>query len=370
MRPFTDRLTSIDALRGAAALAVVLFHTRLLGETAAPWQKLLGAPIYLGHAAVYLFFVVSGFCIHQGVARRLAAGASPHVEFLPFWKRRLRRLYPPYLAALLLYALVAAAASRPASGPNWWVDLGAHVLLLHNLDRHTAYSFCGVFWTLAIEEQLYLAYFLLLPWRRQWGWGRLLVALLAVRCGWYVASQFAAGRFPGWPTAEFWPPHWLPWALGALSAEWSTGAVKLPRWTRNYRSGLLALAGAALLTESRDGYTINLIAYPLWALGFFTLLNSSVQAERAGSPLPRPTLWLAGIGAYSYSLYLTHGLILDHLARPLAYWLQVPVAPGLRLALVPLCLLFAWCFHQLIERRFLNPPVPLGAADEPEPTTR
>ncbi len=37
-----------------------------------------------------------------------------------------------------------------------------HLLMLHNLDPNTCYTINGVFWTLAIEEQLYLAYFLLL----------------------------------------------------------------------------------------------------------------------------------------------------------------------------------------------------------------
>jgi peptidoglycan/LPS O-acetylase OafA/YrhL len=41
-------------------------------------------------------------------------------------------------------------------------DVVMHLLMLHNFDPHTCYSINGVFWTLAIEEQLYLAYFLLL----------------------------------------------------------------------------------------------------------------------------------------------------------------------------------------------------------------
>ncbi len=50
-------------------------------------------------------------------------------------------------------------------------DVVMHLLMLHNLDPHTCYSINGVFWTLAVEEQLYLAYFLLLFLRNRWGWG-------------------------------------------------------------------------------------------------------------------------------------------------------------------------------------------------------
>jgi peptidoglycan/LPS O-acetylase OafA/YrhL len=61
-----------------------------------------------------------------------------------------------------------------------------HLLMLHNLDPKTCYSINGVFWTLAIEEQLYLAYFLLLFLRRRWGWSLALTMCLLARLGWMV----------------------------------------------------------------------------------------------------------------------------------------------------------------------------------------
>jgi peptidoglycan/LPS O-acetylase OafA/YrhL len=132
--------------------------------------------------------------------------------------------------------------------------------------------------------------------------------------------------------------------------------VKLPGWSRDPRLALLSLAAAALLTESRDAYWINLAAYPLWALGCFALLNAAVDVEVRQGQLPRPALWLAGIGTFSYSLYLTHTLVLDHLARALALGFAVPPTPVLRLTLVPVCLLAAWGYYQVVERRFLNRP--------------
>ena len=57
-----------------------------------------------------------------------------------------------------------------------------HLLMLHNLDPHTCYTINGVFWTLAIEEQLYLAYFLLLFLRVRFGWG-VTIAVCLSRAG-------------------------------------------------------------------------------------------------------------------------------------------------------------------------------------------
>src|SRR5215218_1506288 len=100
------RLRSVDALRGIAALGVVVYHAVEQGKQALP-NNLLAYPLRLvqfissfGYVGVFLFFVISGFCIHLQWARTRAAGEEPDVRFAPFWKRRLRRLYPPYLIAL------------------------------------------------------------------------------------------------------------------------------------------------------------------------------------------------------------------------------------------------------------------------------
>ena len=53
--------------------------------------------------------------------------------------------------------------------------------MLHNFDERTIFSIDGVFWTLAIEEQLYLEYFLLLPLRERWGWRTTLIVCLKPR---------------------------------------------------------------------------------------------------------------------------------------------------------------------------------------------
>ena len=114
--------------------------------------------------------MISGFCIHLQWARARAAGEEPQIKFGAFWKRRIRRLYPPYAIALAFYLLLTAWTVGLDVTRFFIYDIGMHLLMLHNLDFHTAYSINGIFWTLAIEEQLYLAYFLLLFIRVRWGW--------------------------------------------------------------------------------------------------------------------------------------------------------------------------------------------------------
>ena len=64
------RLRGIDALRGIAALGVVFYHAVDQGDKVLP-QNLLQYPVRLvqfassfGYISVFLFFVISGFCIH------------------------------------------------------------------------------------------------------------------------------------------------------------------------------------------------------------------------------------------------------------------------------------------------------------------
>jgi peptidoglycan/LPS O-acetylase OafA/YrhL len=93
------RLTSIDALRGIAALGVVLYHAVAQTGNAVP-NNLFQYPVKLGqfvssfgYVGVFLFFVISGFCIHLQWAKARAAGQPQQIKFGEFWRRRLRRLY-------------------------------------------------------------------------------------------------------------------------------------------------------------------------------------------------------------------------------------------------------------------------------------
>ena len=148
--------------------------------------KLLQLTSSFGYIGVFLFFVISGFCIHLQWARGQASGVKPTIEFGAFWKRRIRRLYPPYIIVFALYLLLTAWSVGIDVSHFLIYDVLMHLLMLHNLDPHTCYSINGVFWTLAIEEQLYLAYFVLLFLRRRWGWTTTLIVCLGARLAWMI----------------------------------------------------------------------------------------------------------------------------------------------------------------------------------------
>ncbi|HET9525992.1 MAG TPA: acyltransferase [Pyrinomonadaceae bacterium] len=365
----SPRLRSIDALRGIAALGVVFYHAVEQGKNVLP-NNLFDYPIRLlqfissfGYIGVFLFFVISGFCIHLQWAKARATGIEPDIRFGPFWKRRLRRLYPPYVIALALFLLVAYSYGELNLTRFFFYDIGMHLLMLHNLDPQTCYTINGVFWTLAIEEQLYLAYFLLLFVRVRWGWRVTIAVCLAARVAWMLISYLAWVKLGyGLPVPEAALSHWFTWALGAIGVELMFGLIQLPRWSRDLRLGMLLIVGATALSYFMPGFAKDTFAkhvawfflHPLWGLGFFIVINRLVLAEQSWirrTRVPSAISIFAALGIFSYSLYLTHELVVIvswRFTNPA--WLQ---SVNVLLLTVPATIFFAWIFFRFCERPFM-----------------
>jgi peptidoglycan/LPS O-acetylase OafA/YrhL len=373
----SGRLQSIDALRGIAALGVVLYHAVWQSSSALPnnlfrWPvKLLQFVSSLGYIGVFLFFVISGFCIHLQWARSRANGQSPSIRFGSFWRRRIRRLYPPYLIAFALFMLMAALSTGINVTHFFVYDVVMHLLMLHNLDPNTCYSINGVFWTLAIEEQLYLAYFLLLFLRTRWGWGPTLVICGLARVAWFYFSHAAwVTTGIGIPVPEAAASHWFTWALGAIAVEAAFGLIKLPKWCRNLWVGAAAIALASatsviLPITQKDTLPHNLawmLMHPAWGLGFFILVNRVVQAEQSWLKFEKPGIATgifirlvaaaAFVGVFSYSLYLTHELVIMQ-SWWFVTWRFPPILNSL-LIVVPATIAFAWLFYRFCEKPYMR----------------
>jgi len=365
------RLRGLDALRGMAALAIVLFHATDQSLKVVPNNLLHYAvraiqfAISQTYISVFLFFVISGFCIHLQWARKRAGGEEkPTIPFGAFWKRRIRRLYPPYVIALAVYLLLTAVTVGLSVTRFVVYDVVMHLLMLHNLDFHTSYSINGIFWTLAIEEQLYLAYFLLLFMRIRWGWARTLAVCLAARVGWMILSHVVWLKTGfALPIPEAAASHWFTWALGAVAVEAVYGIIKLPRWTRDLRVATVVITIASFISAYLSSINKDtllhqvswFLIHPLWGLGFFIVINRIVIAEQGWMrefKLPTLISVFATLGLFSYSIYLTHELTIMQSWRWSNYtWLQVA---NVFLVIVPATLLFAWVFFWFCEKPFMT----------------
>ena len=366
--PESRRLRGIDALRGAAALGVVFYHAVEQGKNIP--DNLLHYPVRaiqfassFGYIGVFLFFVISGFCIHMQWAKAKAAGIEPDIRFGPFWKRRIRRLYPPYIITLLLFLLLTAWTAGIDVTHFFVYDVVMHLLMLHNLDASTCYSINGVFWTLAIEEQLYLAYFLLLFMRVRWGWGVTIAVCLFARFGWMLFSHvFWLKTGFGIPVPESAAAHWFTWALGAIGVEVMFGLVRLRGWSRDLRLATVLIIAASVIGSylpaiPKDTFLHNLAwfsIHPLWGLGFFILVNRMVLAENSWlrqARLPSLVSVFSTLGIFSYSIYLTHELVIMQSWR----WTHPALLQVVNVfvVVIPATIVFAWVFFWFCEKPFM-----------------
>lgn len=367
----TSRLESIDFLRGVAALAVVFVHAIQWSEKEVPslWFKGVYNVLDLGRLGVPMFFVISGFCIHLRWAKNIAKSGKAKIDFWSFWRRRVHRLYPPYLVVLcicmgmLLLAWwmgreVALLRLYPEPRGQWMLaDFISHVFMLHGL--HPVFDRAGgnvPFWTLAREEYFYLLYFPLILGRRYWG---LLTAVLLVLVSGLAFPLLM--RYVVAPQSNWWNVIttsaivlWIQWCLGMVAAEFYCGIRKCPSWAKAFWLVPVWFA-IALVSETY---------FPLWSplawgLTFFTLLNACVDLEKKKRwPEARLVKWLSGVGVFSYSLYLVHNPIRAVMKQALPFFRDTTNPYILVFVIAPLVIVCSYfaakLFFRLVESRFLN----------------
>lgn len=155
------RFESLDAFRGLCAVAVVLFHTHIVGSIT-EWRFFKGSAVL-----VEFFFVLSGFVLAHGY------GFRENLPFKPFIKARIFRIFPLHIVMLAimillefckLFAAKFAGLSfnnQPFSGPGAISEMIPNLLLLHAWTPLTdPLSFNYTAWSISIEFYMYILLFL------------------------------------------------------------------------------------------------------------------------------------------------------------------------------------------------------------------
>src|SRR5438093_4323611 len=204
-------LAHLDGLRAVAALYVVLTHVVLIAAPVHHGTRTEGGrPAWLppGHYAVAVFIVLSGFCLTLPIVRSggvLPGGARG------FYRRRARRILPPYYGALLLTLVLVWTVVGRETGTFWDFSVPVSVagylgnlLLLQDVVGYWQVSV--PFWSIAVECQIYLLLpLLVLCWRR-FGASRTVIttvyASYVVLIATYVAGDVGPFFLPGL-TAHF-----------------------------------------------------------------------------------------------------------------------------------------------------------------------
>lgn len=325
--PTQSRLACVDILRALAAIAVLVYHARAefwIGMRAtldAPSVSLdtvviiLLWPFSLGWLGVPIFFVLSGYCIHLGAARRLARGKELRFRFLPYMWRRFVRIYPVFLVALLLTALLSWLQSgMPMAqyvGENAWAFL-VNLLMLQELAA-PAFGFNTVMWTLSIEMHLYAFYPVTLWIVLRWGPVAALGAGAAISIATavaYVVFNLNSVFVHAHGGSPLFLSHLLIWVAGAYLAEVHSGRARLPvgpAWHLAWLASLIL--GIAL--QLRGQWGVSPLFLAVGALGLVEVIFRGVKKYSFDSTLAGVTL--ERIGLMSYSLYATHRITFEAL---------------------------------------------------------
>lgn len=330
----------VDWLRGLAALLVLAHHLFALHDWSAhPALAGLAAIAAWFWLGVPIFFVLSGRCIGEAWLRGGSCGR--------FALRRMKRIYPPYLASLLV-CLGVILIHKLTTGVNDIAPLPrtpASVLATLTLATAPATivpTVNWVYWSLSYEVVFYalLAALLLLPPVRP----RLLawIGLHAILCGLDLAGLGAAAT-PGF-FLSYWPLFGLGLGLALLPTHRLLAIASLSLST-------LHLVILAALERTNVTHIVGL------ATAAALVLPVKMWRPRVNGPLPR-------IGVFSYSLYLVHVPVGVYLIlRPSVSHLGPGLAgPTAALALAALGSLAAgWVFHRLAERPWMSPTAPAGS---------
>jgi peptidoglycan/LPS O-acetylase OafA/YrhL len=308
--PWRGYVAPLDGLRGLAVLAVMLLHfTTEMTPAAGSLAAGLRGAMQFGWVGVDLFFVLSGFLI-TGI---LVDNRRSERFFGAFYARRALRILPVYYAALIVVFHVLPRVYGQLAPPSDATELSFWLFAANVRDMpHDLAKVVGHFWSLAIEEQFYLLWPLVIVLcsraRAQW----IALGVLAIDPLLRVVALRAG--VSGSTVYHFTPFRLDGLAMGALVAL----TLRAPRgpglvsWVapRACLAGLVLFVVLNLrvaLPEPIAGQLRFALGFSALALLFGGLLGLVVTAPHArvtSAVLVWPPLVL--LGTYSYSIYLMH----------------------------------------------------------------
>lgn len=359
------RIKGLDGLRAIAFLLVFFFH--------AHWLQ-------IGWVGVQLFFVLSGFLI-TGILVDMKERLAGAGYFIKFYGRRFLRIFPLYYFYLFIMFLavkwMASIGFMPKYMALFRAQLPYAAAYVYNfysasaqLQQYT--NFLTHFWSLAVEEQFYLFWPLLILLTPRKNYKPVFVAIIFLSMlfrGWILTWNPAA--MPGFFTKDL-PAminvlpfsHLDAFALGALLT-----ATKLPRARAQFLALLIGLPLLGLLTDWLALGNVNFdtsFGYPIFLrIGYkafwgYTALDYLFAVVIYGVARQgwfvhflesRP---MAYLGKISYGLYVYHFPVQWFVTAPFGIPVATPFSPLIFLVSLSLTVLSAGLSYRFLEKPLID----------------
>jgi peptidoglycan/LPS O-acetylase OafA/YrhL len=317
-RPSGRYIGALDGLR-ACSIAAVIVHGTPHGHGGLA-ERVFGMVVGAGWVGVQLFFVLSGFLI-SGILLDTRQGSH---FFRNFYARRTLRIFPAYYATLmvtlwlgpLVFSTAAPDVSAVLSRQGWLWTYASNIEIL----RHGGWCFEAGWlnldhtWSLAVEEQFYLVWPVLLFLLSRRAVAALAFAIIALSP--FLRLAMWRGGVSPEVVYSFTLCRLDALAMGSLLALVVRSDLDLRRQWRVARGLLLvgALPLAAIVVKSRgfdsEDFLVQTVGFSALAVFCSGVILSVVLGSREGAKVMffgSPALRF--VGRYSYGMYLYQGIL-------------------------------------------------------------